>query len=113
MRWTKRAICAQLLEINKKLEQIVTAQQDIDSATAALTALITDVANNVAQLGTDIAAIQAEIQSLQALGVNTAALAAAVSAAASTAFSLDTAVSGVTALTAPPVPAPAPPSSGS
>lgn len=94
---------------SKKLEQVIMSQSDIDAATAELTAIVTDVQGQVAQLGTDFTAIQAEITSLQAQGVNTTALNAAVAQAQSTMAGLDPAVAQIGTL-APAPAAPAAPS---
>jgi len=97
-------ILATLEAIDRKLDIMSQQQTDIDAATAALTALTGDVATNVNQLVTvDVPAIQAAIAALPA-SVDTTALDAAVTAAGSTATSLDGAVSSVTALTSPPAP---------
>jgi hypothetical protein len=91
-----------LAKIINNEERIMSQQSDIDAATAALTALTGDVATNVSQLvNTDVPAIQAALSALQGQGVDTSALDAAVAAASGTASSLDSAVSGVTALTTP------------
>lgn len=93
-------------QINRKLDKLSEQQQDINAATAALTALTTDVAANVTQLGTDITAIQAALAALPA-SVDTTALDAAVAAAQNTAASLDASVQQVTALAPPPAAPPA------
>lgn len=95
----------QLDRIEYKLGVIMTAQQDIDAATAALVALTGDVATNVAQLGTDLANIQAALANIPA-AVDTTALDAAVANAAATQANLDASVKGVTdAVPAAPAPA--------
>jgi cob(I)alamin adenosyltransferase len=91
------AIMDSLHELHRKVDKIMTVQADIDAATAALTVLTTDVANNVAQLQTDVTNIQAQLAALPGT-VDTSALDAAVSAAANTAANLDAAVAQVTAL---------------
>lgn len=99
-----------LIRILENQEKIMTAQSDIDAATAALTALTGDVATNVTQLvNVDVPAINAAIAALKAQGVDTTALDAAVAAASGTASSLDSAVGQVTAISSPP----AAPSDGS
>lgn len=106
-----REILASLKTLDRKVDKIMTAQSDIDAATAALTALTGDVATNVGQLvNTDIPAIKAALAALPA-SVDTTALDAAVAAAEGTAASLDTAVGDVTALEPAPAPTPAPPAS--
>ena len=91
-----------LIRIIENQEKIMTAQSDIDAATAALTALTGDVATNVNQLvNVDVPAITAAIAALPA-SVDTTALDAAVAAASGTAASLDSAVASVTAITSPP-----------
>jgi hypothetical protein len=82
-------------EINRKLNIIMATQAELDAATAALTAVSTDIATNVTQLGTDVAAIQAL---LAQPNLDATALDAAVAAIAATQANLDTAVSGVTSL---------------
>lgn len=97
-----RHLDSRLDAIDKKLEIVLSQQSDVDAATAALTAMTTDVATNVAQLvNTDIPAIQAALAALPS-SVDTTALDAAVAAAAGTTSSLDTAVSSVTSLAPPP-----------
>ena len=82
------------------------AQDDINAAVTAIHGLLSDVAAQVATLGTDITAIQTEIANLQAGGVDTSALDTAVASIAATQASLDTAVQNVSAIATPPAPAP-------
>lgn len=94
--------------IEYKLGVLMTTQEDIDAATAALVALTGDVATNVAQLGTDLANIQAALANIPPT-VDTTALDAAVANASNTQANLDASVKSVTDA----VPAaPAAPSSG-
>ena len=103
-----QAIRRSLTVIERKLDAMSQQQEDINAATAALTALTGDVAVNVAQLvNVDIPAIQAALAAMPA-AVDTTALDAAVAAAQGTASSLDASVSGVIGLVPPPSP-PAPP----
>lgn len=89
------AISEQIQFQDRKLDKIMATQAELDAATAALTALTGGVATDVAQLGTDLAAIQAL---LQADTLDASALDAAVANAANTQASLDAAVAGVTSL---------------
>ena len=99
----RRTVTRKLAEIDKKLGRIIMSQESIDAATAELTTIVTDVQGQVAQLGTDFTAIQAEIQALQSQGVDTSALDAAVAQAQSTMAGLDPAVAQIGTL-APPAP---------
>jgi hypothetical protein len=89
------AVVDRLREQDRKLNDIMATQAELDAATAALTTLGTNVAGNVAQLQTDVAAIQALLAAPQ---LDTTALDAAVASVANTASSLDASVSSVTAL---------------
>lgn len=82
----------------------MTSQDDINAAVTAIQGLATDISTQVAQLGTDVTAIQAEITTLQGQGVDTSALNTLVASVASTQSSLDTAVSSVSNLVPPATP---------
>jgi 3-methyladenine DNA glycosylase/8-oxoguanine DNA glycosylase len=86
-------LCLEVIET--KLGGIMTAQDDINAAVAAVQGLATDIATQVAQLGTDVTAIRAELTTLQGQGVDTSALNTLVSSIASTQSNLDTAVTSV------------------
>jgi len=106
-----------LQSLHQKADRIMseqsTTQADVDAATALLTQIQSDVAGVVTTLGSDFTAIEAEIASLQAQGVNTSALDAAVASAKSTVAGLDPAVAQITSLVPAPAPAPAEPSASS
>jgi chromosome segregation ATPase len=109
------AIHAELTQLNQKVDYLTSQQAQLDADVQALTAVVTDVADKTATLGTDLTAIAAEIASLQAqiaagTPVNLAALDALVATAQSTQQGLDSAVSTATGMVPPaPAPAPAPP----
>jgi hypothetical protein len=89
-----------LVDILRKLERIMTAQDDINAATAAFSTILTDIQGQVATLGTDVQQLTTLIGSGQP--VDTSALDAIVATAAGIQSSLDTAVGSVTALATPP-----------
>jgi predicted trehalose synthase len=91
-------------EINTNVGKLMTQQQDIDNAVTAITGLLTDVAAQVAQLGTDLAALQAALAG--GTPVSTAALDSAVAQVQATQTALDSAVSSITSLTPPAAPTP-------
>lgn len=91
--------------LNEKASRIMTAQDDINATVTAVQGLVSDISTQVAQLGTDVTAIQAEIANLQGAGVDTSALNALVANLAGTQSSLDTAVSSVGSLVPPAPPA--------
>jgi methyl-accepting chemotaxis protein len=101
----------QIYNAVKRLETLMTEQQaDINSATAAITGLLTDISTQVADLATDLTSLQAE---LQAGGpVSTTALDSAVAQVQATQAALDSGVSAITGLATPPAPV-TPPVSGS
>jgi hypothetical protein len=88
-----------LVDILRKLERIMTAQDDINAATAAFSTILTDIQGQVATLGTDVQQLTTLIGSGQP--VDTSALDAIVATAAGIQTSLDTAVGSVTALATP------------
>jgi hypothetical protein len=89
-----------LVDILRKLERIMTAQDDINAAVAAFSTILTDIQGQVATLGTDVQQLTTLIGSGQP--VDTSALDAIVATAAGIQSSLDTAVGSVTALATPP-----------
>jgi hypothetical protein len=100
------AIRAELASINAKLGVLLTAQDDINAAQAAITALLTDIQAQVATLATDLTAIQAE---LAAGGqVSTTALDSAVGQIGAVEAALDQGVAAVTTAATPPATPPPP-----
>lgn len=109
------SILAQLREINQKLDVIMTSQDDIDAAVAAINDAVTGIGSAVTDLGTqnaqlaaDVAAIQAALTAGPGGGVDTTALNLAVASLVATKdslatsqASLDTAVSQVSGLVPP------------
>jgi multidrug efflux pump subunit AcrA (membrane-fusion protein) len=90
------AVLAALTRIEQQIGQIMTAQDDINTATTAITSLLADVSAQVTQLGADLTAIQAELASGQP--VNTTALDSAVQQVTATQAALDSAVASITGL---------------
>lgn len=94
-----------LLRIERKLDQIMTAQDDINAAVATVTALLTDLQAQTAQLATDLQTLTTE---LQGQGVDTTALNQVTSQVAGIQQALDQGVTAITNLATPPPP-PTPP----
>lgn len=94
----------QFATIQKTLAQIgkaMATQADIDALTSAVNDLATTVAADDSALNTAVTAIQAELNSLKAQGVDVSNLQTAVTGAQSAVADLGTAVSGVQALVPP------------
>lgn len=89
-------VLAALKRIEQKADRIMTAQDDINNAVIAVTGLLTDISAQVAQLGTDLTAIQQELASGQP--VSTTALDSAVQQVSAAQAALDTAVASITGL---------------
>ena|SRR5271170_8500503 len=97
--WQVTQIYSTVKRLETKMSEI---QGDIDSATAAVTGLLTDIQGQVTQLATDLTALQGE---LQAGGpVSTTALDSAVAQVQATQAALDSGVSAITGLATPPAP---------
>lgn len=95
--------------LNRRLDQIMTEQQDIDAAVSALTTVVGVVADETDSLNTTAAAIQAYIDAHP--NVDTTGLDAIVAQVQTTQGNLATAVTNVgSVLPQPPTPTP-PPSS--
>lgn len=97
---TNKQLQQLLLELNSKMDAIMTAQDDINAAVAAFGTILTDLQAQVTQLGADVAALAALLAAGQP--VDTTALNAITATAAGIQSSLDSAVSSVTALAPPP-----------
>jgi hypothetical protein len=100
-------LAARLDAIDRKLEMIMAAQDDIDAAVAEDSTLLADLSAQVTAVAAAQAAFAAEIASLQSAGVDTSGLVTVNAALAAAQAPLDAAVAALTAASAPPAP-PAP-----
>lgn len=95
-----------LLRIERKLDQIMTAQDDINAAVATVTALLNDISAQVTALATDLQTLTSE---LGAQGVDTTALNSVTAQVSGIQSALDQGVAGITSLATsnePPPPTP-------
>jgi hypothetical protein len=90
--------------LNRKLEKIMAAQDDINAAGQAIIGLLTDMQADIAEIGNGVTAIQAALAAMPA-AVDTTALDAAVAQIAQAQASLDASAASV-ANVVPPAPAP-------
>lgn len=100
-----QAIRQSLTDIDRKLETIMTTQDDINAAVAEDNSLLTDLGTQVQAVSAAQAAFAAEITSLQGQGVDTSGLVTANAALAAAQAPLDAAVAALTAASAPAAPA--------
>jgi hypothetical protein len=103
-----RAIREFLTDIDRKLETIMTTQDDINAAVAEDNSLLTDLGTQVQAVSAAQAAFATEITSLQGQGVDTSGLVTANAALAAAQAPLDAAVAALTAASAPAAPPAAP-----
>lgn len=91
-----------VVDLNRKADKIMTAQDDINAAVAEDTSLLADLTTQTQAIGAAQAAFAAEIASLQSQGVDTSGLDAANAQMAAAQAPLDAAVAALTAASAPP-----------